>query len=104
ATEAELRLLLESVDEGSPFTRRLASFRLRRVHVGTGAALVIAALVAVGRWFAPGWTALAFAAVLAAVLLVGTRAAGRGISLRSGSTSISISAERVARPTGEVRP
>ena len=74
------------------------------MHVGTAAAVVVGALVAVGRWFAPGWTAVAFLAVLAVVLLVARRATGRVISLRSGSKTISISAGRRARPTGEVRP
>jgi hypothetical protein len=103
ATEAELRLLLQSVEEDSSVTQRVTSFRLRRVHVGTGVAVVVAALVAVGRWRAPGWTALAIVAVLAALLVL-WRAASRGISLRSGSTRISFSAGRRAQATGEVRP
>jgi hypothetical protein len=67
-------------------------------------AVVVGVLVGVGRWVAPAWTAPAFVAVLVAVLLVLRRAARRGISLRSGSTSISIAAGTRARPTGEVRP
>jgi hypothetical protein len=104
ATEAQLRLLLQSVDEGSPLTRRVATFRLRHVHVGTAAAVVIGALVAVGRWLAPGWTVLALVAVVGVILLVLRQAARRGISFRSGSASISISAGARVRPTGEVRP
>jgi hypothetical protein len=104
ATEAELRLLLQSVDEGSPFKRSVTTFRFRHLHVGTAAALVVAALVALGRVFAPAWAALTFVTVLAAASLVLWRAGRRGISFRSGSTTISIAAGTRARATGEVRP
>jgi hypothetical protein len=104
ATEAQLRLLLQSVDEGSPLTRRVATFRLRHVHVGTGAAIVVAAIVVVSRTVAPTWTSIVFLAVLLGVLLLAWRVRKGGISLRSGSTTFSLTAGARARPTGEVRP
>jgi len=102
ATEAQLRLLLQSVDEGSPLTRRV-TLRIRHVHLGTAAAVCVAAIVVVGRTLAPAWTSIVFLAVIVGFLLLARRAGKRPLTLRSGSTTISFGAGTRARPTGEVR-
>jgi hypothetical protein len=90
ATEAQLRLLLQAVEEGTPFSRRVVTARFSpRIHgsvaVAVGAA--VAAAITLGSHAIAFALLLALAAVLV-VLTVGTR---RGIRLRSGGRTLELS-------------
>ena len=89
ATEAQLRLLLQAVEEDVPFSRRVVTARFsRRLHgvaaVSVGAAVAVA--VTLGFQAIAFWLPLALAAALV-VLVLGT---GRGIRLRSGGRTLSL--------------
>src|SRR5205823_10626226 len=89
ATEAQLRLLLQAVEEGVPFSRRVVTARSsRRLHgavaVAVGAAVAVA--ITLGSQALAFWLPVALAAALV-VLTLGT---GRGIRLRSGGRRLDL--------------
>ena len=89
ATEAQLRLLLQALEEGVPFSRRVVTARSsRRLHgavaVAVGAAVAVA--ITLGSQALAFWLPVALAAALV-VLTLGT---GRGIRLRSGGRRLDL--------------
>ena len=89
ATEAQLRLLLQAVEEGTPFSRRVVTARFsRRIHGGVAVVVgaAVAGAVTLGLHAIAFVLLLALAAVLV-VLTVGTR---RGIRLRSGGRTLEL--------------
>ena len=92
ATEAQLRLLLQAVEEGTPFSRRVVTARFsRRIH--GGGAVVVGAAVAGAVTLGSHAIAIAFVLLvaLAAVLVVLTVGTRRGIRLRSGGRTLELS-------------
>jgi hypothetical protein len=107
ATEAQLRLLLEAVEDGAPFSRRVVTARFsRRIHGGV--AVVIGAAVAAAIAFGSHVIALALLLVLAAVLVVLTVGARRGVRLRSGGRTLELGTRawisKSPKALPEVRP